>query len=498
MSEVSSLSNRRAQPSATSFHAGSHLSPGTEIAAFALIGVFIGAVVPYQSTLLTLGAPLIALAVVATTLHLKVRLWTLSPVALLVVTYFIIGLAGPFTADAVATGIGVGARITLFPFEEHGAYLVFTIAATSAASGALAYAVARPNGWLRVNRFAIKPVTGSARIRTVVAVLSLGPLALEVIRHGTGLLVRDAYLVGYIGDPVIVAASTLALPAVAVLGWLSQASYTPAGKIASWVGIVLYATVLFALATRAFALLPVMAALGMIAARPGEFQFRAALFAAAIGSVLLLELPLSLRGGASHGLIPYLAFVAQGNVAFDLSPFSNVLSSFQLTGRVAFGVPPLPFSDLLISLDPRPGQLVGWYDIEPLLRLNVFTPYNALGELANYGWLVLVVFFFCTGVYLGHIDRSVRRLIAAGQALPALLLFGLACLFTITTLQYNLRSNVRILYYMVALDVAIVALRWLGTRRERSDKPMVPAESQPQPDVLSERHRLAYWRVRSS
>jgi hypothetical protein len=344
--------------------------------------------------------------------------------------------------------------------------MVFVAAAGSVVIGAGIYSMLRPRSIFR-SESGPTGVVSSHRVRTVAGVLAVIPLALQVVGYGTRLLYRPEYLLASdTGNPVIIASQTLALPAAAVLGWLTQVSLSRAGKLVSLVVLTLYAVILFSLATRAFALLPLMVAFGVLAAGPGSRKRQAVLFGAAITSVGLLQLPLVLRASTSHGLVPYLHELAGGLTFLDLSGLmSNVLVAFQLTGHVAFVVPPLSTEALLISLDPRPSSLVGWYALQPDLRVNVYTPYNGLGELANQGWGVTVAFFVVVGIYLGHLDSQVKRLMSQGHGLTGLLLFALACLFVLMTLQYNLRSGVRILYYVIALEIVVGLLRRIGERR---------------------------------
>jgi hypothetical protein len=295
----------------------------------------------------------------------------------------------------------------------------------------------------------------------VAAIFSVVPLGLEVAAHGSGLISRAEYIAfSDAGNPIVSAAHTLALPAIAVLGWLTQSSVKRVGKLLSYSMLVLYALALFALGTRTFALLPVMATLGMLAARPNSGRLRASMLFATVAGALLLQVPLALRTSQSHGLVPYLQALSQGLGSFNVPTLAtNVLFAFQLTGQVAFVAPPLSPDTLWISLDPRPGASVGWYDIAPDLRINFYTPYNALGELANHGWFVLAVFFVVVGAYFSHLGGRVKRLLSGGQGLAGLLLFGLACLFVVLTLQYNLRSCVRILYYTIAFELAITIIQ---------------------------------------
>jgi hypothetical protein len=430
------------------------------VAAVAALAVSFGATSLQQWLVRTFA--ILCVIGLALVLYRRMQLGVLSPVAIVIVTYVAIALIGPLAAGAVEAGNGVSARIALSPNAEQGAFLVLITAAGATALGACLYSFLRP-----VRAFApadaVREIVPMRIAILAAALASVVPLLLQIAAFGPGLVYRHLYLGDRsAGDPLVVAAQVLALPSIALLGWLYQVSPTRQGKRFALFVVGIYAITLFSLGTRTLALLPPMLILGMIAARPESPRLRVFLVLAAAASLPILQIPLTVRGNTSHGLVPYLGVLSHG-ISFDLtSVASNVLFAFQLTGYVAFSAPHLDVHSLLISLDPRSGAASGWYGIEPQLRINIYTPYNALGELGNYGWLALVGFYTSLGVYLCHLENHVRRLLFRGQGLFALPLFALACLFLALTLEYNLRSCVRILYYLFALELAIPLALWIA------------------------------------
>jgi hypothetical protein len=448
--------------------------PGAFILAWLATGLIVGAVAALWPDWGLRALPVAGVLAGLVLLHRRMHFGPLSPVAILVICYLALAILGPLAADQIASGAGVSARIVLSPSAEEGAFFVLVIAAAAAQGGAWLYSLIN-----RTTRKGLKsqPTAQAPSHMVIVAAGVAGtiPLGLQVAAFGPGLLFRLDYLGGRdAGEPIVVAAQTLALPAIAVLGWLTQVSATRVGKVVAALVLSGYVLTLFSLGTRAFALIPLMAALGIIAGRPNSKRMVAMLAAAGLASVLLLQVPLTLRASATHGLLPYINTLAQTSAIDLTSSASNVLFAYQLTGQVAFSSAPLSFGTLLVSLDPRPGATTDWYNIAPLLRVNDYTPFNAIGELGNYGWPVLAGFFVLVGAYFGRLEWRLRELLESGQGLAALLLFALACLFVVLTFEYNLRSCVRILYYIIAADIAVALVdRVAGGLVQRPREPVL-------------------------
>ena len=156
----------------------------------------------------------------------------------------------------------------------------------------------------------------------------------------------------------------------------------------------------------------------------------------------------------------------------------NVLSTFGLSGDVAFLEPSIPLSHLWPSVRPLPGSVAGWHAIEPSHRLDAFSPYSTIGELGNYGLPILAVYFSVAGALLALLDSRARELIAGGQQLHGLALTALGLLFPVLSLQYQLRTDTRVLYFgLVLLGVSALlrAVRGGGAKRSAG----VAALSQP-------------------
>jgi hypothetical protein len=144
----------------------------------------------------------------------------------------------------------------------------------------------------------------------------------------------------------------------------------------------------------------------------------------------------------------------------------NTFYGFPLTAYVA-SAPHLPLSYFLTSVSPLPGSLTSWYEINAQMRVNAYIPYNAIGELLNYGWYIAVLVSFLLGAVLTAIDVDIRRRLRQREYLLPTVYIGLTVLFLLSTTQYNLRSSTRLLYYMMAISFLawmFRALRPVGQR----------------------------------
>ncbi len=256
--------------------------------------------------------------------------------------------------------------------------------------------------------------------------------------------------------------SSLAMVAVFGSGLIFALGRRPRNRSFRLWGVLIlaaYEVVFFSLATRQFAVAPVVFCFGALLAQPRSkwLQFLAAL--GLLAAPLLIQVPLTLRGLPNQGLSPFLGYMTASTRGFALQVISpehlrtfllNTFYGFPLTAYVS-SAPHLPLSYFLTSVNPLPGSLTSWYDISPLLRVSVYVPYNSLGELLNYGLLIASPMFFLLGVILAAIDTSIRREVAQGNYLLPALYIGLSVFFILDSTQYNLRSSIRVIYYMLAI-----------------------------------------------
>jgi hypothetical protein len=196
-----------------------------------------------------------------------------------------------------------------------------------------------------------------------------------------------------------------------------------------------------------------------------------AIAVSALLSAAILPIPLYLRGGETHGLLPYLDALS----GFDYSgvdwavTLNNLLIAFPIAGFTAFGVDAIPLHNLWIGLNPLPGEWVGWYEISDSLNLNRWTPYSMVGELANYGVVPLVVTWFIIGMALAALETRVSKYAEQGYPVFAIVVVGLAALFIIQSLQYTVRSSTRMLVYaFIVVAAAELVLYVRGSRSVES------------------------------
>ncbi len=195
------------------------------------------------------------------------------------------------------------------------------------------------------------------------------------------------------------------------------------------------------------------------------------LIIAAVAALLMIQIPLALRGLPEHGLVASLAYIQQDPGLLFANPINNILFGAPLTLYIGHAVPTLPIHDLVTSLSPLPSGFTDYPLIQPTLRLGPTTPYSALGELLNQGWLYVAAIMGAFGATYALLERLVKRSIVPGLGL--LVLSSVAALAVVESTEYNLRTLARFAYYAVAIVVLLVLASSL-TRRGRARQDIAP------------------------
>ncbi len=291
--------------------------------------------------------------------------------------------------------------------------------------------------------------------------LALLPLAYLTSYGADRLLVRDEYIGEFQVGGVWAVAETLSLPALLTLGLVYARASGGKRSFALLVALA-YLLVFLSTGSRRVALaLPFFAVGVWLVGRWTRWRTLAAVLLC-VQAVVLLPLPLALRGLDQHGLVPYGRAIFTGAILVNDSTFQgvgrNLSISYPLAAQVAFAQPRLGLSDLATSLNPLPGRLTDWYQIAPRLRLNQFTPYSAVGELGNYGLPVLSAYMITVGYLFGVAARLSQRARSTWKVYLDAVVLGCAGMFAVLSLQYNLRSVTRLpLYLLIIVALAIFA-----------------------------------------
>jgi hypothetical protein len=359
--------------------------------------------------------------------------------------------------------------------ESDAAAVIFALASASITVGAVVASIRRRRSRASAASTSIDIRTGLSRLPTagllagaaavlILAVLALGPA--EFLSRGYYLDRFGPQWMGTVSD--VLAPLGLAAAAAILFG-----DRSPIARLTAAVLIAGYVADLLSRDTRTLALVPlIMFALYAAQRSWRPWRFVPAILAVAC-SLLLLQLCISLRSQVSGaGLIPYTTAVVQnpgplleGNLG---GAIGNVLYSVPLTGYIAEDVGNEPPGSLAVSLDPLPGTIAGWTDLAPLLRVTFYTPYNALGELALQGTLVLILYFLVVGYLTTRLQSLATSLHGLRSAAMLLALGGLIAAFSVFSLQYNLRSTTRYVWYALGLYLVLRFVPVLVSGRRRT------------------------------
>lgn len=434
---------------------------GAAVAVFALL-----ASNPEKSWLPVAGilAPLVLLWLVR---H-RLQIVPLSPVWLIAIVLAAVGAFGYMLAEDLAGLSGGGMVMYIQPEDLAATAYIYASAVAAFALGATITTLLRG----RRPRVKLAAIEVSNKTRGWMLVIAIVPVLMIFAALGSALIDRDIYLAGGLGLRELYGlGQQLATATIAIVGYV-LVSGTRGQRILSGVLLLVYFAMLFSMGSRRIALLPIVLVLGMLMAKPTRVWLKLAIAGGL--AALLLPVPLFLRGSQTHGLIPYLDAVQAydiGDVDW-LTTLNNVLISFPTTAMTAFHTAPLPIEYLFISLNPLPGGMAGWYEISRSMSLNAWTPYSTLGELWNYGPWVAFAVWAGIGVLATILDGHVQKLWEAGLPFISLAIIGLAAVFALQALQYNVRQSSRMILY--ALIVSIVGLVFValrdGARRKREER----------------------------
>jgi hypothetical protein len=400
---------------------------------------------------------LIAPAVLLVTRQRLQPAWQ-SPTIVVVTLMEVIGVAGYLlNGRLAATGGGtISGELPNGMADRTAVLFAVTATATAVGSALAAFIRPAPDG----PRTRLRPVSVDGKHYPRLLMLACAPLVVVLVSiDPTWLLDRPSYLMPpTAGTGLSAFAANVGIGAVAVCGFLAASSRRhriPAGVITA-----LYAALYFTSATRKLSLIPIAFALGAYVAVMNR-RTRLGLAAAAAAAFGMLPIPLYLRGLPRHGLFPYwqaMPGITDSGATWGTA-LNNVLIAFPITGQTAYASPQITVGQLLTELNPLPGGVAGWYGISRTMRLNAFTPFSGIGEVGNVGWWAVVAVWVGIGVVLAWLDARCHRLMFAGNQVGVACIVGLAGMFAVASVQYNLRAAQRDLVYATVLVLGIEALR---------------------------------------
>jgi hypothetical protein len=363
------------------------------------------------------------------------------------------GLLGAALYSGVANAeAGGGARVQLSEADTASTFILMTIAAASVLVGGLLTVTAMP----RIVKSGSYKVELPKAAYSWLLLGSLAPLVILAAARGTDIFARQYYIAEAVQDGGLAGlAGQLAIAATIALGYLVMATKGGARFFSSLI-LISYVGIFFGSGSRRLAMIPILVMVGVFLARRTRAT-GAMLVASGALSLYLIRLPLYLRALPEHGILPYIqhfpGFFDYG-VGWD-SIGRNVLISFGIIGATAYQQPSIDNDIFWTSINPATGAAAGWYEYADRMRINIYTPYAGVGELGNHGMGYVIVYFFVAGIILALGDRAVMRFMERGHGVLSLALVGLAGLFYLYSIQYNLRSSTRMLFYGILAGILL-------------------------------------------
>lgn len=170
----------------------------------------------------------------------------------------------------------------------------------------------------------------------------------------------------------------------------------------------------------------------------------------AVLSFVYLAFLMSVRPLTTHGLIPYVVSIFNDSTDITSNLVFNVYYTFVfgvfVTSKTLVG-DATTWNSILISVNPLPGNWIGWYDIANALRVNRFAPYSANGEVFSMGKIFTLLFFTFIGIVFSFMESKIRHLLITGNRVFGFIIIILCIMFVVYSFEYNLRSSIRYLYY---------------------------------------------------
>jgi hypothetical protein len=390
--------------------------------------------------------------------------------AVIIAALNIVGLFGFLFYRALAAQAQVSAALPQTDEVYEAAAKVFLTASISVWLGGLAAGRSQHNSGSRVPaREVLRSISPAGALGT-----GLLPLMLNVVGFSpSGLIHRANYLTAE-GITACVSFGSLLTPiGLAVLSFTLFDLRRPF-SLRAYAALLLgvHIVVLFAVGTRQFCLLPGILLLAWTQNRAtvGGRLPRSLLLATAGATLILIQLPLNLRGDRDGaGLAPFShTLLTQPEIIFAIHPgavFGNILFSFPLAGTIlVLRGGTLPLHGFFTSINPLPSQFTDWAQVFPTLGLNSSTPFSGLGELAAHGSTFVTAYMFTVALILGLLQRSVATLTPSAATIGSLAVLGVSVIFTFDALQYNLRSGLRPVWYLIV----IIAVLNIVARQPRS------------------------------
>ncbi|WP_220182051.1 hypothetical protein [Shewanella putrefaciens] len=165
--------------------------------------------------------------------------------------------------------------------------------------------------------------------------------------------------------------------------------------------------------------------------------------------LFIVAFTLQFRNHAVQGVFPNLLYLMNYGLDFSFVILGiNYILSYAFFAT-ALGIQDFEFNQqaFLISINPLPSVFL---DIDYMLKslsLNTNSPLTAISVLSLGGYSLLVLFYFVTG----YVFQKCNKFLFKKNRLLYMIAMVLFVMFTMFSVQYNLRGAVRLVYFIILL-----------------------------------------------
>lgn len=327
---------------------------------------------------------------------------------------------------------------SLWPIEERHlfeTYFAFIVASVSFYLGLSV--IRRKNNSLRVDVERIRLILSGLNGRTIIFLYASTVFVMHIAYPFQYLYFREGYLPIYGGSSVLKLLFNLMVFALSVV--------LPFYK-SKLIRLLLFVFILLlvqGLNKRLIVLLPLLYFLGLYI-RDSRFNYGAFLLLA-LSSLFFSGLAYEYRNNLSQGVVTNIVHFYHNGLSFDkMLEGVNYLFGFSFFSTlITSSFFEVKLIEFFISINPLPSNIIDVSSVTENHKITVFAPYSALGTLSALGIAYVSVYYF----FVGLVFSFCKSYFPVRFSMASSIIFIFFMLFSMLTLQYQLRTATRFVYY---------------------------------------------------
>lgn len=177
--------------------------------------------------------------------------------------------------------------------------------------------------------------------------------------------------------------------------------------------------------------------------------------------LVFIQYSRGLEENGLFGIIKYTNFSDMFNYFYFVLYYSFPYSVFVTAGTYDNYIELSKIKDFMIMLNPLPGYLAGWYNINLNMAIIPVVPYSSIGTIFTLGYTGIIIFYFLLGIIVGYIDSFIQKMNCSRNYFLAIIVWSLMLLFIVFHNQYTLRTSTRYIYYNLFIIIIFKLYKFL-------------------------------------